>query len=120
MYTLEFTIADTPKSPNVFYSTHWRTRHTHTKKWERLVWAHVWPRKPERPLERAKVTLTRHSVRKMDADNCRLSFKPIMDALVKYGVLLDDTVAVVGEPVVIQEKAPLRQKSVRVRVEEIA
>jgi Holliday junction resolvase RusA-like endonuclease len=120
MYTLEFSIAEVTESANKMLRMHWGARERYNKKWERLVWAHVWPRKPEQPLARAKVTLTRHSVRKMDADNCRLSFKPIMDALVKYGVLLDDTVAVVGEPVVIQEKAPLRQKSIRVRVEEIA
>lgn len=118
-YVLEFTIPDAPKSPNVFYSSHWRVRHTHSKRWHSMVFAKVWPHKPAAPLKKARLILTRYSVRKMDDDNCRLSFKPVVDALVKYGVLSDDSVDVIGSPDVRQEKAEGRQKRVRVRIEEV-
>lgn len=120
MYTLEFKIAETPDSPNRLLGAHWTKRAGYAKKWERIVWKHVWQQLPQKPLNRAKVTLTRFSTKKMDADNARSSFKPVMDALVKLGVLADDSPSVVGEPQVLQEKAPLRQKGIVVRIEEVA
>ncbi len=120
MYTLEFTIQQTPDSPNALLGAHWTVRKRHADKWRRLVWAKVWHVKPLEPLKRAKLTLIRYSIKKMDADNARSSFKPICDALVHWGVIVDDNVNVVGEPIVLQEPAKMRQKSIRIKIEEIA
>lgn len=119
-YTLTFQINATPKSPNVFYSSHWRTRHTHTRKWHTLVFTKVWHMKPPKPLKRAVIEMQRFSPRKMDADNCRLSFKPVLDALVKCGVIADDTMAVIGEPKVTQEKCSNKDKKIVIKITEVA
>lgn len=78
----------------------------------------VFGKQPQFPLKKAVVTLTRCSVRTMDADNCRSSFKPVLDALVKVKVLADDSFDVIGEPKVVQEKVRLNAGKIKVRVEE--
>lgn len=116
-YTLEFQINALTDSPNKLLGAHWTTRKRYADKWKRLVWAKVWHLKPPAPLTKARVTLERHSPRKMDADNVRSSFKPVMDALVQWGVLLDDNTDVIGEPVVIQAKSTNKCKFIKVTVE---
>lgn len=74
---------------------------------------------PQKPLEKAKVILTRHtsiSSSQMDADNLAISFKPIMDGLVEAGVLIDDNMDVIGQPEVRMEKAPPKKGFVTVEI----
>lgn len=120
MYTLEFQINALTASPNTYLGSHWRVRSRHADKWKRLVWQKVWHLKPAEPLKKAAIELERWSPRKMDADNARSSFKPVVDALVKWGVLADDSVAVIGEPKVTQMKSSMKDKKIVVRVREVA
>jgi Holliday junction resolvase RusA-like endonuclease len=119
-YSLKFEINHAPESPNRILGSHWTVRQRHAKKWERLVWAKVWNHRPPAPLKKAKLELVRYSVRKMDADNLRSSFKPICDALVKNQIIRDDSYDVIGEPVVRQEKTKRGIKKIEVFVQEIA
>lgn len=100
-YRLEFELIGLPKSPNQLLGAHWTIRSGHAKKWKKLVGKAVEKKCPPTPLEKAKVTLIRYSAAKsMDRDNLRSSFKPIVDALKLYGVIVDDAPEVIGEPVV--------------------
>ena len=118
-YILEFSIPALPKSPNQLLGAHWTVRANHAKRWERLVWGYVWPHKPKEPLKKAKVTFIRHSIRVMDADNLRSSFKCVADSLVKLGIIADDSMAVIGEPIVRHEKTKRKEQKITIKVEEI-
>src|SRR6185437_3610824 len=104
-YTLAFELLGLPKVPNELLGAHWRVRAGHAKRWERAVWAKCWHLKPNTPLIKASLVLTRCSARSPDFDNLALSFKPVVDALVKCGVIVDDTPAVIGQPTYKHERA---------------
>jgi hypothetical protein len=54
-------------------------------------------KKPKDPLTKANITLIRHSYRYLDYDGLVGSFKPVVDALVSCGVLIDDNWGVTGK-----------------------
>lgn len=60
--------------------------------WEQLVAVHCRPR-PERPIERAIVTLTYHFANRVRRDPDNYAGKMILDGLVRAGILLDDSFA---------------------------
>lgn len=97
-YVLEIEIPILPRLPNQLLGAHWRTRAGHAKKWRELVWMYCEHTKPTSPLARARLTLTRFSSRRPDFDGLVGSFKATIDALVKCGVLKDDTHEVIGVP----------------------
>jgi Holliday junction resolvase RusA-like endonuclease len=45
---------------------------------------------PPEPLQKSKVTITRHGSLEPDKDNIYASVKPLVDALVKNGIIFDD------------------------------
>lgn len=51
---------------------------------------------------KATLTLERHGHNKMDAENCRAGFKYLIDSLVAEKIITNDTMAVIGEPVLLQ------------------
>lgn len=51
---------------------------------------------PTAPLQKASITIVRHSHRMLDFDGLVGSLKPVVDALVSAGVLSDDSWGVVG------------------------
>lgn len=119
-YILEFKISQLPDSPNKLLGAHWTRRKKHADKWLRLVWAKVLQEEaPPEPLKKAKLTLVRYSTHKLDSDNLRSSFKAVVDALVKVGVIVDDDMDVIGEPEVRQEPTTRENKFIYVKVEEI-
>ena len=51
-----------------------------------------------------RITYTRRAKKKMDWDNCMSSFKHVCDALVKAGVIKDDSIKFIPEqPTLLQE-----------------
>lgn len=87
-----------PDSPNRTRGQHWARRASRSK----LARTHVWvalntPRRalPALPFtERVRLTATvfmRPRQRALDPDNATASLKPLIDALVKEGVLANDT-----------------------------
>lgn len=85
-----------PKSLNKSLNSHWRKRHRTNQEWDAYILAQVQNRKPPFPLARAKISLTRHSHRMLDFDGVVGSLKPVVDALVTAGVLVDDSWNVLG------------------------
>lgn len=102
--------------------SHW-ARTTTKRQWEGKVCAAVLEalgRWPAQPLSRARVTITRASTREPDYDNLTQGGKFILDGLVKAGVLVDDSPAVVGRPEYLWERAPRGMGSVRIQVQAVA
>lgn len=121
MYLLELEIEGLPKFTSNA-NQHWKARWLEAKKWKKLVTTKIhFKNKPESPLEKARLTLTRFAHgRKPDADNLRSSFKHVIDALVESGVLADDRPDVIGEPAVFHEPAKPGQGKIRIVVEGVA
>lgn len=74
---------------------------------------------PPRPLTKAKLTLIRHSSRCPDYDGLVVSFKPVVDALKKCGIIADDSMSVIGKPTYEWKKIGVREGKIAVIVDEI-
>ena len=60
---------------------------------------------PDKPLDRVNVTITRNSTTEPDTDNNYASCKYIIDALVKYKIILEDNPRIIRELKVNWKKA---------------
>lgn len=89
------------------------------KKWKNAVYYEFYKHRPDKPLERARVTLTRCSSRQGDFDNLVSGFKAILDGLVMGKIILDDKVDVIGSPIFLWEKAKNKEGKIRIRVESV-
>ena len=117
MFELTVMIPGLPKLPNTLRMAHWRTRATHTKEWKMYVHYCTYGRRPEKPLEKAKLTFTRCSTTEPDFDNLAMSFKPVMDGLVECGILVDDNPKIVGRPGYFWEKAKRNHGHIRIKIQ---
>jgi hypothetical protein len=80
---------------------HWTKRRKYFLKWAWLVAAYAecdghpndWERLPRasRPIDPAAVRIVQYRKRLLDIDNLYASCKPILDALVKCGLIKDDS-----------------------------
>jgi hypothetical protein len=95
----EFSIPDLPKMTNRTAGKQWFSRHKERVKWQRLVDAQcVMLKITNLKLGSAVLTLTRHSSKAPDSDGLVSGFKPVIDSLVKCGVLVDDNYKIIGMP----------------------
>lgn len=101
MYQLHLTFPILPMN-HLNGRHHWRVKHKDSQLWDTLVRAQCCGRLPEKPLERARLTLIRHSSRYMDWDNLCATWKNPVDALVSARVLEDDAWRVIGMPEIRQ------------------
>lgn len=109
-------INELPKTQNQLNSMHWRSRHNHARKWHQLVhFAMAAHRTDEMPIKSCELILTRHSSRQCDFDGLVGSFKPIIDGLVKSGVLLDDRPEIIGHPLYKWEQ--VKRTEARISIE---
>jgi len=107
-----------PKLPNELRWKHWAIVRKHDGEWHWAVYGAVArDLKPVAPLKRALVTLTRHSARQPDPDGNVGSWKPVLDGLVKIGVLEDDSAEHVTLDCRWEKAAPRRGKITIVVVE---
>ena len=118
-YQLTFYVSDLPKTPNSLLGANWVVRAGHAKKWDRLVWKAVWPFRPSQPLAKAKLTLLRSSSKALDYEGLVGSFKAPIDALVKNGILLDDSMVVIGQPTYLHEMGKRGGGFVMMKVEAV-
>lgn len=95
-YVLHLEIPTLPLSLNQKLRGHWRKAHKENQAWDLLIASMVRGRKPKAPLEKARIRVLRHHYRFLDYDGCIGSLKPVIDALVTAGVLIDDSWPVVG------------------------
>ncbi len=119
MYTLEFKLEGLPKTTNALAGAKWQVRAQHAKRWKRAVWAKVWALRPEAPLIKAKITLTRCSSKEGDFDGIVSSFKHILDGLTEAGIIIDDKSSVIGRPEYIWQACKKGEGHIIVRVEEL-
>lgn len=117
-YVLEFELPGLPPMTNKTHGCSWQALYKKRKEWKEQVGMIARLRRPEKPLERARVTLTRFSTSRPDFDGLTSGFKPILDAL-KGIVIVDDAPECVGQPTYLWEKARPNYGKIRVRVEEI-
>jgi Holliday junction resolvase RusA-like endonuclease len=120
MYKVVLLIKGLPKTPNNLLGAHWTIRSSEAKKWLRAVINAISlnGKIPETPLERARIECVRMSSGRMDDDNLRGSFKSVIDALKKCGVIKDDS----PDHVLVtysQTKAPPGGGKIKVSVEEV-
>jgi len=79
------------------------------KAYDQLIACQCSSRIPNKPLQKANITLIRHSHRTLDYDGLVGSMKPVVDALVTCGVLSDDSWNVTGKWNVDQRFRPKSQ-----------
>jgi len=96
MYTLHLQIPWVPTSLNKGLRSHWGKRHKENIAWANYISAESVRKKPAAPLQKAKLTIVRHSHRSLDFDGLVGSLKPVVDALIFSGIIADDSWSVVG------------------------
>lgn len=119
MYRLEFELDGLPKTTNAFARGSFWTFKKEKDKWLGAVRCMTVLRKPAKPLEKARLTLTRKSSKRPDPDGLVSSFKYVIDALVNCDILIDDTPDVIGFPDYRWSQAAMRKGSIHVIVEEV-
>ena len=92
------------------------------RKWKHAVCDQVILLKlmPPRPLPKAKLTLTRHSMIQPDYDGLVSAFKHVIDGLIEARVLENDKMNNIGAPTYLWEKAPRSKGFITIKVEEVA
>lgn len=118
-YSLEFTIYGLPRMSNLGSKSHWRHAHAEAKRWQSDVVNMVGARKPPKPLERYKLTLTRYSAKEPDFDGIVRGFKSVVDGLQVAGVIADDKISNSGPWNVSWQKASPNVGRISVRVDEV-
>lgn len=96
MYVLRLTFPFTPKPLNKSLRTHYHARNRESKAWDGMIAVETIHKRPETPLPKAKLRLIRYSHRFLDFDGLVGSMKPVVDALVTCGILVDDSWKVTG------------------------
>ncbi len=110
MYQLDLTLHSVPKSLNKALRSHYHRRTRANNMWELLIAGQCRGKLPAKPLEKAHITITRHAYRFLDYDGLVGSMKPVVDALVRVGVLKDDNWGVTGPWDVRQEFRPKKRR----------
>lgn len=108
------TVPGIPPSPNSTRREHWAKRAAAAREWKRdAFYAAMEARELHRgmvkfPLQSAalRIVIVSPTRVRRDPDNAIASAKPLIDGLVKAGVLSDDSFAVVRELTVAQEHGP--------------
>lgn len=118
-YHLKINVPGLPKTTNGQSRAHWTKLHREAQKWHRLVLISMDRNAPAEPLKKAKLTLTRHSSTEPDFDGLVSSFKHVTDSLIKCGVIEDDKMSVIGQPIFKWVKCRPKHGHITVEVESI-
>lgn len=97
---IHFELPGLPKMYNQYKNMHWAAKAQHVRDWKQRVYFKLVATKqiPAKPFNKAKVKLVRCSSAQCDFENLAQSMKPILDALVESGVIIDDNMSVIGRP----------------------
>lgn len=118
-YKLEIDIPGLPETINQILAMNLRARMRQKKIWKNMVWMLTAGKRPETPLKRARLTLTRHSTMRPDPDGLTSSFKHIIDGLVIARVLENDCYENIDFPDYRWAHAPAGKGHCTVIVEEV-
>jgi hypothetical protein len=105
-YSISLSFDTLPKSLNKKLRSHYHRLNRESKAWDLMVEAQTFGKKPHSPLDKATLTITRHSYRMLDFDGLVGSMKPVVDALVSAGIIKDDSWGVIGPWNITQEFRP--------------
>jgi hypothetical protein len=118
MYSHSFEVLTMPLTLNQVMGKHWRSRHSNFEKIKKEIAGKLVI--PAKPLKKAAILIHRYSPGTLDRDNAFFTAKPVLDALVREGVLIDDGLDMVKrltvEQVRVKRGAP---RKLLVFVEEI-
>ncbi len=109
MYKLDLTLHSLPDSLNKGLRGHRMKYFKKNARWDMLIFGMARHKLPPTPLKKARITIVRHFWRTLDYDGLVGSMKPIVDALVDAGVMVDDSYAVTGPWNVTQEFRPKKE-----------
>jgi Holliday junction resolvase RusA-like endonuclease len=118
MYRLELELIGLPKTVNGPHGS-WQRAAAERKKWRSLVEQATLGKRPSKPLDTARITLTRLSSNEPDYDNLAASFKSVVDGLRDAGIIVDDKKKNIGACIYLWEKTSPKNGKIRVLVEEI-
>lgn len=108
-YKLFLQLETLPKSLNRKLRSNRFALHRENKAYDQLIACQCSSKLPKHPLQKANISLVRHSHRTLDYDGLVGSMKPVVDALVTCGVLSDDSWNVTGRWNVDQRFRPKSQ-----------
>lgn len=83
-----------------------------------MAW-NAFGKRPNKPLEKAKITCIRYSSAEPDFDNLAISFKSAIDGLRDAGIILDDKKKNIGMTTYMWEKTPPGAGKIKIIVEEM-
>lgn len=109
-YSLSFELNELPPSLNVFMRWHYRKRAKEFKRIEINCIQQILGKKPKDPLKDFHITFTRFTTRALDIDNLVASFKPVLDSLVRAGVIEDDKWATTENLKYVQTKVSSKKE----------
>ncbi|WP_374029759.1 hypothetical protein [Bdellovibrio bacteriovorus] len=116
--TFELFIPVLPQMPNKLLKKHWSHIHREKSRWIVLIGSELSKlSKPGKPFKKAHCTFVRRSSQQPDFDGLAGSFKYVLDALVYWGVLVDDNPSVIGESTYRWEKAKLKDQGIFIQIE---
>lgn len=120
-YKLHFFVGELPDLTNRARKfSSWQKSAGNASRWKRLIEDKVTQHgRPPSPLQKAKVTLIRHSSREPDYDGLVSSFKVVLDALVKASVIIDDNSKVIGIPEYLHAKITRNKSMIEIICEEV-
>lgn len=95
-YQLNLTLHSLPKSLNKKLRSNRFKNHSENKRFDFLIAGMARNQLPKEPLKKARLKITRHFYRTLDFDGLVGSMKPVVDALVSAGILIDDSWNVLG------------------------
>ena len=90
MYSIKFFINKLPKSLNVKLRSHYFELDKENKNWSFLINLAVYGKKPDKPLNKARIKVIRYCKKYLDYDGFVGSLKPVIDSLVKAELIIDD------------------------------
>lgn len=120
-YRLEIEIQGLPKTANNQLRGDWRARCGEARKWKRLVGLAILQAggPPSVPLSKVRISYTRFSSSEPDWDALVFANKHPQDGLVVHGVIIDDSMRVIGQPEYAWVKCKRGQGKIRIAVEEV-
>lgn len=116
-YLLEFELEGLPRTTNSLVRSQWRARHNHAVMWKQAVFTKCWHLRPDEPLTKARITITRHSAKCPDFDGMVSASKHVVDGLIQAKIIIDDNMVVVGIPTYLWQRASPRKGKITVKVE---
>lgn len=97
MFKLFLQLDILPVSLNKKLRSHRYRNHRENKSWDLIIECACQDQKrPRTPLDKARVSIVRHSHRMLDYDGLVGSMKPVVDALVSAKIIKDDSWNVTG------------------------